>query len=213
MSGAACSHFNWRSHLDFDHPPTDPFLVFKDWFDHAVSTSPLPNPNAMTVATADETGRPSARIVLLKAFDDRGFVFFTNRQSRKGLDLAVNQHGAIVFHWDEADRQVRIEGRFEEVEDAESDEYFASRPRESRLNAWASEQSRPIESRSELESRRRAIDERFPEGIDPPRPAHWGGYRLVPTRIEFWQGHPYRLHDRVLYRRVDEAWRTERLMP
>lgn len=199
--------------MDFDHPPTDPFLVFKDWFDDACSTSPLPNPNAMTVATADRAGRPSARIVLLKSFDHRGFVFFTNRRSRKGEELAVNQYGAIVFHWDHADRQIRIEGRFDQVDETESDEYFDSRPRESRLNAWASDQSRPIESREALESRRRAVDERFPEGVEPPRPDHWGGYRLDPERVEFWQGHQYRLHDRIVYRRVGEAWKVERLMP
>ena len=199
--------------MDFDHPPQDPFPVFSSWFEHASSTSTLPNPNAMTIATIGSDGRPSARIVLLKSFDDRGFVFFTNRESRKGRDLEGDGRAAIVFHWDHLDRQIRIEGSVERADDAESDDYFNSRPRESRLNAWASDQSRPIESREALEARRRAVDDRFPEGADPPRPAFWGGYRLVPDRIEFWQGHPYRLHDRVVYERADGDWKTSRLMP
>lgn len=199
--------------MDFDHPPANPFSVFKSWFDHAISTSSLPNPNAMTIATADADGRPSARIVLLKGFDERGFVFFTNRESRKGRDLEDHPRAALVFHWDHLDRQIRIEGTVVPTDDAESDDYFHSRARESRLNAWASDQSRPIDSRESLEARRRSVDERFPEGTDPSRPPHWGGYRIVPERIEFWQGHPYRLHDRVVYERSDDVWKTSRLMP
>ena len=199
--------------MDFDHPPKDPFSVFSKWFEHATSTSSLPNPNAMTIATVGVDGSPSARIVLLKAFDDRGFVFFTNRESQKGRDLEADGRSAIVFHWDHLDQQIRIEGLVERASDSESDDYFHSRARESRLNAWTSDQSRPIESREALEARRRAIDERFPEGTDPPRPAFWGGYRLVPDRMEFWQGHPYRLHDRVVYARTGSDWTTTRLMP
>ena len=199
--------------MDFDHPPTDPFAVFSDWFEHATSTSDLPNPNAMTIATVGADARPTARIVLLKAFDQRGFVFFTNRESRKGRDLEADGRAAIVFHWDHLDQQVRIEGSVQPTDDSESDDYFHSRPRESRLNAWASDQSRPIESREALEAKRREIDDRFPEGTDPSRPPFWGGYRLVPDRIEIWQGHPYRLHDRVVYERSGSDWKTSRLMP
>lgn len=199
--------------MDFDHPPADPIAEFRLWFEDAATRSGLPNPNAMTLATVGPEDRPSARIVLLKMFDHRGFVFFTNRTSRKGGDLATHQQAAIVFHWDALERQVRIEGRVELAEDAESDEYYASRPRESRLNAWASDQSQPIESRAALDARRTEIDTRFPDGTDPPRPPHWGGYRIVPDRIEFWQGHPYRLHDRVEYRHEAGSWTSRRLMP
>lgn len=199
--------------MDFDHPPTEPFAEFQSWFDDAAARSGLPNPNAMTLATVGSEGRPSARIVLLKMFDDRGFVFFTNRDSRKGGDLAAHEVAALVFHWDPLDRQVRVEGRVALIDDAESDAYYESRPRESRLNAWASDQSRPIESRAALEARRAEIDRRFPEGVDPPRPENWGGFRIVPDRIEFWQGHPYRLHDRVEYVRDGDGWTVRRLMP
>ncbi len=199
--------------MDFDHPPADPIAEFRTWFEDAANRSGLPNPNAMTLATVGPEARPSARIVLLKMFDARGFVFFTNRESRKGGDLQAHSVAALVFHWDPLDRQVRIEGRVELADEAESDSYFSSRPRESRLNALASDQSRPIESRAALEARRSELDTRFPEGADPPRPPHWGGYRIVPERIEFWQGHPFRLHDRVEYVRSGDAWTTRRLMP
>lgn len=200
--------------MDFDHPPADPIAEFRLWFDDAAARAGLPNPNAMTLATVGPDGRPAARIVLLKMFDARGFVFFTNRTSRKGGDLAAHPSAAILFHWDTLERQVRIEGRVELASDAESDAYYESRPRESRLNAWASDQSRPIESRSALEARRAEIDATYPEGVDPPRPPHWGGYRVVPDRIEFWQGHPYRLHDRVVYTADGEGgWGVRRLMP
>ena len=200
--------------MDFDHPPADPIAEFRLWFDDAAARAGLPNPNAMTLATVGPDGRPAARIVLLKMFDARGFVFFTNRTSRKGGDLAAHPSAAILFHWDTLERQVRIEGRVELASDAESDAYYESRPRESRLNAWASDQSRPIESRSALEARRAEIDATYPEGVDPPRPPHWGGYRVVPDRIEFWQGHPYRLHDRVVYTADGVGgWGVRRLMP
>jgi pyridoxamine 5'-phosphate oxidase len=199
--------------MNFDHPPADPIAEFRLWFDDAQARAATPNPNAMTLATIGPDDRPAARIVLLKMFDERGFVFFTNRTSRKGGDLSAHPSAALLFHWDQLDRQVRIEGRVELASDEESDAYYDSRPRESRLNAWASDQSRPIESRAALEARRAEIDATYPEGVEPPRPPHWGGYRVVPDRIEFWQGHPYRLHDRVQYERAADGWTVRRLMP
>ena len=199
--------------MDFDHPPADPMPEFAAWFQEAAEASGLPNPNAMTLATVGSDGHPAARIVLLKQFDERGFVFFTNRGSRKGEDLAANGVAALVFHWDPLDRQLRIEGRVERIADEESDAYYESRPRESRLNAWASDQSKPIESRSALEGRRAEIDARFPGETAPPRPPHWGGYRVMADQMEFWQGHPFRLHDRVVYQRTSDGWATNRLMP
>jgi pyridoxamine 5'-phosphate oxidase len=189
--------------MNFDHPPADPFTVFDEWFRHAEHHAGLPNPNAMTVATANAEGRPTARIVLLKQFDARGFVFFTNQQSRKAEDLSVNPAASLLFHWDSLERQIRIEGSIERTSDAENDSYFDSRALESRLNAIASDQSRPIEDRAALEARRA-----------PARPPHWGGYRVVPSRFEFWSGHPHRLHDRVLYVADGHGgWTTSRLMP
>lgn len=200
--------------MDFDHPPADPMPEFATWFHEAAETSGLPNPNAMTLATVGADGRPAARIVLLKEFDQRGFVFFTNRGSRKGDDLTANGVAALVFHWDPLDRQLRIEGHVEQIADEESDAYYESRPRESRLNAWASDQSKPIASRAALEARRTEIDARFPGDTAPPRPPHWGGYRIIADRIEFWQGHPFRLHDRAVYQRTTQGlWTSTRLMP
>jgi pyridoxamine 5'-phosphate oxidase len=190
----------------------DPFRQFRLWMDQALA-APLREPNAMTLATATPDGRPSARMVLLRGVDTRGFVFYTNSQSRKGQELAANPHVALVIYWAELDRQVRIEGRAEPISAAESDAYFRSRPHGSRLAAWASEQSRVLPSRATLDERMREVTARYP-GDDVPRPPHWGGYRVVPICIEFWQNRPNRLHDRLRYERLaDGAWRIERLAP
>ncbi|MBF6986777.1 MULTISPECIES: pyridoxamine 5'-phosphate oxidase [Cupriavidus] len=189
----------------------DPMSQFKRWFDEAV-TAKLPEPNAMTLATVGADGQPSARIVLLKGIDDRGFTFFTNYESRKGLDLAANPRAALLFHWVQLERQVRVEGIVEKVADDESDAYFASRPLGSRVGAWASEQSREVPGRDVLEQRELEYRSKF--GDNPPRPPHWGGYRLVPTAMEFWQGRPSRLHDRIAYRvQPGGAWQIVRLSP
>jgi len=194
---------------DVDH---DPFRQFDKWFQQAIDAK-IPEPNAMTLATVDSRGRPSARIVLIKGVDEHGFVFYTNYESRKGRELAANPHASLLFHWVELERQVRIEGRIVKTDAEQSDAYFASRPLGSRIGAWASNQSQVIESRSQLEVREREI--RLQYGENPPRPPHWGGYRLVPDAIEFWQGRPSRLHDRLLFTRADEHsnWQIARLSP
>jgi pyridoxamine 5'-phosphate oxidase len=169
--------------------------------------------NAMTLATATPDGQPAARIVLLKGADARGFVFYTNTESRKGEELAANAQAALLFHWKPQGRQVRIEGRVEHVSDPEADAYYASRARISRLGAWASDQSRPLGERAELERRLAAYEAKYP-GDDIPRPPHWSGYRIVPRRIEFWQSMPFRLHDRTVYtRRPDGGWTIGKLFP
>jgi pyridoxamine 5'-phosphate oxidase len=197
--------------LDVTTVADDPLEQFRVWFREAEARG-LSKVNAMTLATATPAGRPSARIVLLKELDDRGFVFYTNYESQKGAQLAANPQAALVFFWDGLDRQVRIEGAVERVSDAESDAYFAVRPRPSRLGAIASPQSRPLASREELAARVATLDRELGDR-EPARPAAWGGYRLVPDLIELWQGQPSRLHDRVVYRRAGDAWTRERLAP
>ena len=190
----------------------DPLHQFEKWFGQALAVQ-LPEPNAMTLATATPDGQPSARVVLLKAFDASGFTFFTNYDSRKGRELSANPRAALLLFWPELQRQVRIEGTVERVSEAESDAYFRSRPLGSRLGAWASGQSEVIASRDVLEQRVRELMQRFPDG-DVPCPSHWGGYRVRPLAIEFLQGRPDRLHDRLRYRRVQpDGWRLERLSP
>lgn len=190
----------------------DPIRQFEAWFRQALAAN-LPEPNAMTLATATPDGQPSARIVLLKAFDASGFTFYTNYEGRKGRELTANPRAALLFFWPELQRQVRIAGTVERVSDAESDDYFRSRPLGSRLGAWASAQSEVIPSRDVLEDRVREVAQRFPDG-EVPRPPFWGGFRVRPLTIEFWQGRPDRLHDRLRYQRVQpDGWRIERLSP
>ncbi|MCA8503090.1 pyridoxamine 5'-phosphate oxidase [Burkholderia multivorans] len=202
-----------RASLDEADAAPDPFAQFDRWFNEALAAK-LPEPNTMTLATVGADGRPSARIVLVKGVDERGFVFFTNYESRKGRDLAAHPYAALLFYWIELERQVRIEGRVEKTSADESDRYFASRPVGSRIGAWASEQSAVIDSRATLEAREKAFSERY--GDDPPRPPHWGGYRVVPDTVEFWQGRPSRLHDRLVYTRdaaAPHGWTISRLSP
>ena len=190
----------------------DPIEQFRAWFDEARAAR-LREPNAMTLATATTDGAPSARIVLLKGIDARGFVFYTDYRSRKGAELEANPRAALVFHWMELERQVRATGRVERVSRAESERYFAGRPLGSRIGAWASHQSRVIAGREELERQEAEVAARYPEG-DVPLPPHWGGFRVEPDEVEFWQGRRNRLHDRLRYRRgQDGTWVTERLAP
>ncbi len=189
----------------------DPIRLFQDWLAEATATEPN-DPNAMTLATATKDGLPSARMVLLKGVDLRGFVFYTNQGSRKGAELAANQRAALLFHWKSLRRQVRVEGAVEPVTDGEADAYFASRARISRLGALASDQSRPLPSRAELERRLAEFDAKYP-GDSIPRPPHWSGFRVQPVRLEFWQDMPFRLHDRRIYQRAGDGWTTEALYP
>jgi pyridoxamine 5'-phosphate oxidase len=197
--------------LSEDEAGNDPIALFRAWFDAALAAE-LPEPNAFTLATATPDGHPSARIVLLKGFDERGFTFFTNYNSRKGREIAANPAVALVFLWHEFERQVRIEGFATPVTPEESDEYFRIRPLGSRLGAWASPQSAVISSREFLETQHAELLARYPDG-QVPRPPHWGGYRVAPEVIEFWQGRPSRLHDRIRFRKAESGWIRERLAP
>jgi pyridoxamine 5'-phosphate oxidase len=188
----------------------EPLAVFERWLDEAWKGEP--NAHAMTLATATPEGRPSARLVLLKGLDRRGFVFYTNLESRKSEELYANPFAALCFLWKSLNRQVRVEGAVEQVGDDEADAYFASRPRDSQIGAWASDQSRRLESRALLEGRVEEFSRRFDQGTIP-RPAYWSGYRVVPQRVEFWQERPSRLHDRLLFVREGEGWRRQRLFP
>ena len=190
----------------------DPFTQFGAWFDE-VAQADIREPNAMTLATATPDGRPSARMVLLKGVDARGFAFFTNYESRKGAELAANPRAALVFFWVQLERQVRVEGRVERLSAEESDAYFASRPEGSQLGAWASQQSAVLPDRGPLEARYEELRAQY-EGHEVPRPPFWGGFRVVPETVEFWQGRVNRLHDRLRYRRQDDgSWVIERLSP
>ncbi|KTT14477.1 pyridoxamine 5'-phosphate oxidase [Pseudacidovorax intermedius] len=199
-----------RAELDETHSADDPLMQFERWLGEAIAGQ-VPEPNAMTVATVGSDLRPSTRIVLIKGYDARGIVWFTNYQSRKGQELAGNPFAALQFHWVELERVVRIEGRVDKVSDAESDAYFASRPLDSRIGAWASPQSQPIVGRSVLVANAAKYSAKFL--LNPPRPPHWGGYRLVPERWEFWQGRKSRLHDRLCYQQEGQDWVKTRLAP
>ncbi|MBK6863355.1 MAG: pyridoxamine 5'-phosphate oxidase [Ideonella sp.] len=199
-----------RDELDEVRSHADPLRQFGQWMDEAIAAE-IPEPTAMTVATVAASGRPSTRVVLLKGYDARGLVWYTNYQSRKGRELAANPFAALQFHWVELERVVRIEGRVERVGDAESDAYFASRPLDSRIGAWASPQSEVIASRAVLVANAARMAARHL--LHPPRPPHWGGFRLTPDAWEFWQGRKSRLHDRLRYRLDAGAWVRERLAP
>jgi len=190
---------------------TDPFALFDQWFAEARAAE-VNDPEAMALATADGSGRPSVRMVLLKGHGPEGFVFYTNEQSAKGAQLAANPHAALLFHWKALRRQVRIEGTVERVADAEANAYFASRARDSQLGAWASDQSRPLDQRDTFERRFDEVAERFAGG-DVPRPPHWRGYRVIPDRIEFWSDRPHRLHERRLFTLGDGSWSEGLLYP
>ncbi len=190
---------------------TDPFRLFDAWFE-AAKKSGLFLPEAMTLATASPEGKPSARAVLLKQADSDGFVFYTNYTSRKAIELEANPHASLLFHWHILQRQVRVEGRVERVSREESSAYYHSRPRGSQIGAWASDQSSELDARSTLEQRVKDYEKEFETG-EIPLPDHWGGYRVIPSRIEFWQGRPFRLHDRIIFEREGEEWVTHRLYP
>jgi pyridoxamine 5'-phosphate oxidase len=201
-----------RGTLDEADLAPDPFKQFGRWFDDARGAK-VPEPNAMTLATVDASGAPSARVVLLKSFDERGFTFFTNYDSRKGGELAANPRAALCVYWQPLERQVRIEGTVERTSREESEAYFRTRPVDAQIGAWVSQQSTPITSRAELERMQRELQDRFAGGA-VPLPEHWGGYRVVPHAVEFWQGRPSRLHDRLRYGRAGGGgWKVQRLSP
>ena len=199
-----------RAELDEGAAPERPLTQFEAWLQQAIAAQ-VPEPNAMTLATVDANGRPSTRVVLIKGVDERGLVWYSNFNSRKGQQLAANPAAALQFHWVELERVVRIEGLVERVDDAEADAYYASRPLDSRIGAWASPQSQVISSRGVLVAQAARYAAQF--ALSPPRPPHWGGFRLLPDRWEFWQGRKSRLHDRLCYRMVDGHWIRERLAP
>ena len=199
--------------LDETTVAPDPIRQFSAWYDEAVAAG-VPEPEAMTLATATPAGRPSARVVLLRGFDTQGFCFYTNYGSHKGRELTANPHAALTFHWPDLERQIRIEGCVERTTAAESDEYFRTRPSTSRIGAWSSPQSEVISDRGSLEALFARFRADHPDDSAIPRPPNWGGFRVVPERIEFWQGRPSRLHDRLRFRRdADGAWTLERLAP
>lgn len=189
----------------------DPVAMFRRWYDEAHAAG-VHEPNAMAVSTVDAEGRPSSRLVLLKGVTEEGFSFYTNTRSRKGLELAANPACALLFPWHPLERQVRVDGVAERLPQEEVDAYFAVRPRGSQIGAWASHQSRPVSGRDELAQEYAVLEERF-EGVDVPTPEEWGGYLVRPEAVEFWQGRPGRMHDRLVYRRGGDGWRTERLAP
>lgn len=190
---------------------SDPYIIFDSWYADARATE-LNDSNAMTIATVDANGRPSARMVLLKGHDRDGFIFYTNQTSRKAQDIAANPHAAILFHWKSQRRQIRIEGRLDSVADAMADAYFATRSRDSQLGAWASDQSQPLDSRATFEARVAEMQARF-DGGDVPRPPYWSGYRLTPDHFEFWQDRAHRLHERRIFTRAGDGWEEGLLYP
>lgn len=200
--------------MNFDTPHEDPFGLFDIWIADATGVE-VNDPNAMALATTDADGHPNVRMVLLKGHDERGFVFYTNFESRKGTELSAMPRAALCFHWKSLQRQVRIQGPVSIVADDEADAYFASRSRESRLGAWASQQSRPLADRAELDASYANMIARYEGEADIPRPPHWSGQRITPLRIEFWQDGAHRLHDRLIYARptAEDDWQTERLYP
>ncbi|MDA8654006.1 pyridoxamine 5'-phosphate oxidase [Alphaproteobacteria bacterium] len=198
--------------LDFDHPPADPFPLFNRWFGDAEAHE-INDPNAMSLATVDEAGLPNVRVVLLKGHDTRGFVFYTNLESQKGQEIEAHAQAALNFHWKSLRRQIRLRGHLEAVSDQEADDYYHSRPRQSQLGAWASEQSRPVENRVALEHAFEEIENKYKNEEIIPRPPHWSGRRLVPSMIEFWEDGAHRLHNRVRYQRDGSAWTVQRLYP
>ena len=195
-----------------ENGPTDPIMLFQQWLSEAES-SEINDPNAMTLATVDPNGRPVARIVLLKGLDERGFTFFTNRESRKGQALNLTPFAALCFHWKSLTRQVRVEGKVVMIDDAESDAYYNSRPRGSRIGAWASRQSRPLDARTTLADRVAELEKQYGENDVIPRPPHWGGYRIIPDYIEFWHDGGFRLHTRLTYTRNENGWERGLIYP